>query len=504
MKNRNTQTHTFRIPPQAIEVEKHILGAIFLDRDALDEVSRVLTPADFYLERHTVIFQAAMALQAKHSQCDLITIRQEMTRQGTFEIVGDGYLMEISSEVVSSANAHQHAEIVKEKAISREVIARATKILEVGYDESKVGAELIDMAENEMYRASEMVRGARRGLIPMDQAVRRTIQQFADTVEGKSSRTRIGIPAIDDVMKGFRIGSLNVLAARPGMGKSALALQAAVQCGLPVPFFALEMTVEEEVERMIAQMDSSLNSDSLTDAAIIMAKKQVLADILKKVSNYPIEICDETDVTPAYMRSEIRRMKRKYGNLGIIVADYLQIIKAEATNRRRDLEVGSISTDLKRMAAEMSTPLLAVASLSRKCEERDNKRPIESDLREAGQIEFDAHSIIFLYQESRYNALALADEQLKNVTEALIVKNRGGRRGKTYMDFNGAGSFFHGLSLERQSYYSNFLAGKNFIDGQVNTGQDGLQGKFKKGPKSGNPAASWGKQTDMLPAGDKK
>lgn len=507
MKKHEAQA-AFRVPPQAIEVEKHVIGAIFLDHEAIDQVGRVLTADDFCLERNSMIYRAAEALQARRVPCDLITVKDELQRQGTFDLAGgDSYLMELSAEVVSSANAAQHAEIVKEKAVAREVIRRATWILETAYAGIFEGVDLVERAEQEMYKAGDMVRGQRRGLVPMVDAVKRLALRLDAVAAGKSDRVRIGIPAIDDVMKGFRRGSLNILAARPGVGKSALALQASVDCGLPVAFFALEMTIEEEVERMIAQIDPSLNPDTLTDAAVVIAKRELLTKILTRISDYPIEICDETDMTPAYMRSECRRLKRKRGELGLIVADYLQIIKAERQNKRRDLEVGGISTDLKIMASDLNVPLWAVASLSRKCEERDNKRPIESDLREAGQIEFDAHSIIFLYRESKYSAAAKADELIKNVTEALIVKNRGGRTGKTFMDFAGAASYFHALTMDRQAHYANFIAGNAFNgptkrEAAATNGQSGAGSKMKKGPKGGTPSADWGKQTALIqPAG---
>lgn len=492
---------SFRIPPQAIEVEKHVIGSLLLDHEAIDVASRMVSAQDFYFERHGLIFRAAESLQSARVPCDLITLKAELQRQGTFAEVGDAYLMEVSAEVVSSANVGQHAAIIKEKAIAREVIARATRIMEMAYGNIFEGVDLVERAEQEMYKAGDMVRGTRRGLVPMVDAVKRLAVQLDATAAGKSDRVRIGIPAIDDVMRGFRRGSLNILAARPGMGKSALALQASVACGLPVAFFALEMTIEEEVERMIAQIDPNLNADALSDPAVVIAKRELLVKIMARIADYPIEICDETDMTPAYMRSECRRLKRKRGDLGMIVADYLQIIKAERANKRRDLEVGGISTDLKIMASELNAPLWAVASLSRKCEERDNKRPIESDLREAGQIEFDAHSIIFLYRESKYSAPAKADELIKTITEVLMVKNRGGRTGRTLTDFDGAASYFRGLSMDRQAHYANFIAGKSFNgpDKKEAAASTGQASKIKKGPKSGTPSADWGKQIPMIP-----
>lgn len=491
---------SFRIPPQAIEVEKHVIGGLLMDPESMDTVSGILGNADFYLEKNKLIYRAIESLHIARVTPDLITIRDEMQRAGTFEeIGGDGYLMEIMQEVASSANIGKHAEIVKDKATLRQIIHMATRILESAYSGDHEAPKVIKQAEEGVYRLAEAARGAMEGLLDMQACVMRAAKQFDAIAKGTPMRTRLGVAAIDDVMHGLRNGSLNILAARPGIGKSALALQAAVACGQPVPLFSLEMLIEEEIERMMAHLDPNLNSNGVATQAQVLAKNQAIHAALEKLAKYPIEICDSSSVTVPFVLSECRRMKRKHGKLGMIMVDYLQMMEATGSFGRRDLEVGSLSGGLKKIGNELATPVLAVASLSRKCEERDNKRPVESDLRDAGQIESDAHGIIFLYRESKYSLKAKKDDRVKNLTECSIPKNRGGDTGRTLLDFNGAMSWFYPVSQDDHAYYLNFLRGGNFM-GEAKTGVDHeAKPSFKpKGrTKGGTPASDWGKQTSM-------
>ncbi len=502
MKNRQADEYEssgFRIPPQAVEVEKHVIGALLLDDEAMDIVARSLKPDDFYLEKHEWIFLAIQNLWTARVKPDMITVIDELKRMQRFDQAGgDGYMLEISSEVVSSANVGQHAEIVKDKSTLRQVIGMATRILEDAYSGNDRPKAVIKRAEDSVYKMGEAARGMMDGLVDMPNCVLRTAKQLDDLAAGKPNRVRMGIPAIDDIMRGLRFGALNLLAARPGIGKSALALQAAVACGEPVPLFSLEMMIEEEVERMMAHQDSSLNGDGISTQALVLAKKTAIHAALAKLSKYPIEICDSSKVSPQFILAECRRMKRKYGKLGMIMIDYLQLVKSMANSRSRESEVGGVSGDLKQIGNELASPVLAVASLSRKCEERDNKRPIESDLRDSGQLESDAHGIIFLYRHSKYNPKAKKDDMIRNITEVNICKNRGGVTGHTLLDFRGAMSWFYPVSANDQMYYQNFLKGQDFHgDADSNTTP-----KPKGGPRrpkgTPTPGNDWGDQVKAL------
>lgn len=475
----------FRVPPQAIEVEKHVIGGLFLDGDAVGGVTSILHKEDFYLEKNELIFRAIETLAAGRVTVDIITVTEELRRIGKLEQVGENYLMEISMEVVSSANIDHHAKIIKEKANLRKVITMATRILDRAYNDRDEPGSVLEYAESEIYLLGESTRGAMEGLIDMPTSVLRMLKQLEDTAAGKPNRMRIGIPAVDDIMRGFRFGGVYILAARPGFGKSAMALQAAVTCGLPVPFFSMEMMIEEELERMMAHEDPTLNANGIATQALVIAKQVAINEVLAKLSKYPIEFCDSSSLNIPFVRSECQRMKRKYGKLGMIGIDYLQMMEAVGSHGRRDLEVGSISTGLKKISNQLSTPVLAVASLSRECEKRDNKRPMPSDLRDAGQIESDAHGIIFLYRESAYSPKAKRDPRISNITEIIIPKNRGGETGRTLADFDGARSWFRSVSKDQQTYYQNFLSGKDF------NGEEGEEKKAPKGKPKGPPNGPW-------------
>jgi replicative DNA helicase len=457
----------FRVPPQAIEVEKHIIGALFLDREAAEEAFKILKPEDFYLEKHEELFRSAHRLFTNRKEVDLISVCDDLKKNNRFDIAGgDSYLMEISSEVVSSANIGQHADIVRDKSLLRMVIQTATKILEGAYSEEIDAKDLVKQSGESLYKLEEAARGATHGLVDMRTAVIRASNHFQAVANGEIMRTRFGISAIDSVIQGFRKSSVNIVAARPGIGKSALLLQAAVSCGKPVPIFSMEMLIQEEIERMMAHIHPELNSNGVATQAQVVAHAALIAATLEKLSKYPIEICDETSPTIPYMRSEVRRMKRKYGELGFTLVDYLQMIKPVGKFERRDLAVASISEGLKEISHDSGAPVISAASLSRECEKRDNKRPVESDLRDAGQIESDAHCIIFLYKEAKYSLKAKKDVRVKDIIEVSAPKNRGGDVGRTLLDFKGAQSWFHPVSHDDQKYYHDFLRGKFMDEGE--------------------------------------
>jgi replicative DNA helicase len=408
--------------------------------------------------------------------------------------------MEIGGNVVSSANIRQHAEIIKDKSTMRQVIRMATSILEDAYTDGEAPKAVIKRAEENIYRMGEAARGAMEGLLDMQGCISRTANRLNDLASGKPNRVRLGISAIDDIMRGLRFGSLNLLAARPGIGKSALALQAAVECKEPVALFSLEMMIEEEIERLMAHLDPSLNADGISTQALVLAKQEAIKAAFAKLSQYPIEICDSSKVTPAFILGECRRMKRRRGKLGMVIVDYLQMVKSASTQRNREAEVGGISGELKQIGNELVCPILAVASLSRKCEEREDKRPTDADLRDSGQLESDAHGIIFLYRHSKYNDRAKKDERIKNITEVKISKNRGGPTGQTLLDFKGSMSWFFPVAQSEQAYYQSFLSGADFQDGGGNTPTTAgkkYSGPSRKSKTTATPSDNWGSQADL-------
>jgi replicative DNA helicase len=450
----------FRIPPQALAEEKHVIGAALVDRDAQALAVERLTEADFYLDRHLAIFEALQAAQARGESLDGLTLTRALQASGKLaQAGGEAYLIEIAAEVVSAANVDLHIATLQEVAARRKLIAAATQCLELAYSSTKPIREIQNEAEAAILIAGE-TRGRASELKPMSMVIRQAAENWQAVADGRPSGLLSNFKPLDDIFLGFRPGKLYVLAARPGLGKSMLALQVAKQCEARVAHYSLEMLAVEQLERMVSQV-STLNSESLQSKAVLLAKARELKEAIETVGKYPIWFCDEPPITPANILAQCRRMKKKKG-LGLIVADYLQLIKGIGKFERRDLEVGSVSSFLKGITMKLEVPILAIASLSRKNEDRTDKRPILSDLRESGSIESDADGVIFLYREADYNAKAR--EHFANVTEIIVPKNRGGRTGRSLAYFDGAKSLFYPLDQQAAKAYMEFIGQKGAND----------------------------------------
>lgn len=457
-----------RVPPQAVEVEKHVLGGALLDPEPQALVLERLTADDFWLSKHAVIFGAIQLAHGRGGHLDLVGLAEALRASRRLEEAGgDAYLMEISAEVVTWANIDQHVATLQGHAARRRLIAAANRTLELAYDLAQPVREVQDKAEAEILAAGE-VRGRAAELKPMSVVLQAAVKNWKAVASGQPGGLLTHFQPLDEIFLGLRPGKLYVLAARPGLGKSMLALQVAKQCGQPVAHYSLEMLAVEQLERMISQV-SDLNSESLQSKNILLAKAQVLAKAVEAVSKYPIWFCDESPITPANILSQCRRMKKRNG-LGLIVADYLQLIKGIGKFERRDLEVGSVSAFLKSITMKLEVPILSIASLSRKPEERTDKRPLLSDLRESGSIESDADGVIFLYREADYNPKAKL--HFPNVTEIIVPKNRGGRIGRTLAVFDGAHSLFYPLEQSAAKAYLDFIGQRGSNDSlQKNQGR---------------------------------
>jgi replicative DNA helicase len=440
-----------RTPPQAVDVEKHVIGAAFLNPDAQAMVLERLTEDDFYLEKHAVIFRTLQ--EAKGTFLDLTGIIEALRVSKRLEqIGGDAYILDIDNSVIHDANTDLHIGILQGHTARRRIIRASTDAIEAAYDLSIPAKDAQEKAEAGILQAGD-VKGRASELKPMSMVLRQAIEGWQSIAKGEPGGLLSHFKPLDEIFLGFRPGKLYILAARPGLGKSMLALQIAKQCGAPVAHYSLEMLAKEQLERMISQV-CDLNSESLQSKNILEHKWPVLEVAIQSVRHLPIWFCDEPPITPANILSQCRRMKKKKG-LGLIVADYLQLIKGIGKFERRDLEVGSVSSFLKGITMKLEVPIIAIASLSRKNEERQDKRPILSDLRESGSIESDADGVIFLYREADYNAKAR--ELFPDITEIIVPKNRGGRTGRSLAIFDGAHSTFYPVDAAKAKEYMEFL-----------------------------------------------
>jgi replicative DNA helicase len=284
-------------------------------------------------------------------------------------------------------------------------------------------------------------------------------ETWSEIVKGENRGALCGLKAVDSIIQGFRPGKLIVLAARPGVGKSALALQIARQINRPVLIQSLEMLAEENAERLVSQITEGVDSYALRDAEQLIRHKASLSLAVTEISRLPVFISDRATKTPQQMMADARRIKRNHG-LDLMIVDYLQLCESSERESNRSLEVGKVSKYLKRIANDLGITVIAVSSLSRKCEDREDKRPIKSDLRESGDIEHDADAILMLYRESDYNKAAEDDPRIKPVTEFIWRKNRGGRIGRELATYDGPRLRFYDMPPDSESAYRGFMKSK--------------------------------------------
>lgn len=447
-----------RIPPHSIDLEKHVLGAALIENDACLAMLEKLRESDFYDPRHQAIYRASASISAGGGVCDALVV-SEALKAGAKPQNLDSVLMEITAEVVSAAAASEHIKRVKDLALRREAITAAGIMLESAWDSSRPVSEAVEAIQSQAMALGDAA-AVEGGLRTMREVLADCWREWHAAAAGKIVGVKTGISDLDAVLGAFRPGTLNVIAARPGFGKSMLALQIANTCGLPVAFYTLEMTSEEQAERMMSSEVEGLTAEGLRSAAVLQAKQYSITEALKKLAQSNIQMNDQTSTTMNQIASQCRRMKRTHG-LGLIIVDYLQLILVEGRGDSRVREVGQISKGLKRIANELRVPVIAIASLSRECEKRDDKRPILADLRESGEIESDAHAVVFLYRHSEYVQSFSDDDRLRAATEVIVKKNRGGKKGIVPTVFDGVRARFHPMAHIDKDYYRQALKGKN-------------------------------------------
>ena len=424
-----------KVPPQNIEVEQSILSAILIDNNTLPEVLEVVSEKDFYREAHRKIFAALLDLFERNEPADLITVTNILKEQGRLESVGGAsYLAELVDTVPMATNAAHYAKIIREKATLRQLIERAASITTRCFEDRGDVEEVLDFAERSIFDISEnKVRPAFHALADI---LNDTYKAVEDAVGNKILVTGVptGYHMLDEKTSGLQPSDLIVIAGRPSMGKTALALNiaqnASTQTGIPVGIFSLEMSKEQLSLRMLsseARIDSSRMRGgflSESDLARINRAAGTLYDL-------PIYIDDSPVISALEIRAKARRMKMEKG-LGLVIVDYLQLMRGRASAERRDLEISEISRSLKALAKEINIPVVALSQLNRKVEERSNKRPVLSDLRESGAIEQDADVIIFIYRDEVYNKKEGAADRTSEIN---VAKQRNGPTGTVKLTF---------------------------------------------------------------------
>jgi replicative DNA helicase len=437
-----------KIPPQNIDAEVSLLGAVLLDEEVLTQISDKVSADDFYDKRHQIIFQSMIRLYEHHSPVDLLTLSDDLQKRDELEKVGgSAYLTELTNMVVTSAHSEQYAEIVASKATRRRLIKAATDIAELGYKEEDQVQELLERAEGHLFSVSD--NNLKQDLIPIEQVLSASFDRL-DELHNDSSKLRgirSGFVDLDKMLAGFQRSDLIVLAARPAMGKTALALNfahnIAVQEKLPVLFFSLEMSKEQLVDRVLSE-ESGVDSWNIRTGNLTDEDFEKLGQAMGVLSEAPIYIDDTPGITVLEMRTKARR--HAHGQpLGLIIVDYLQLMSGGGRyGDNRVQEISEISRGLKLIARELNVPVIALSQLSRTVETRTPPHPQLADLRESGSIEQDADIVMFIYRDEYYNT----ETDKPHIAELMIRKHRNGATGTVELYFQAERTRF--MSLDKQ------------------------------------------------------
>ena len=428
-----------RVPPQDIDAEKSLIGALMLNSDALPSVLTVVKPADFYDQRHQVIFQAMMTLYDNHQPIDLLTLTTELRKQKKLRAVGGAtYLTELSNFAPTTSHAKAYAEIIERAAVRRKLIRAGTEIANKAYEDDADTSVLVGEAERELFDVSNKI--VRSDYVPMDQLLADAFDRIEELHKNKGALRglKTGFRDIDKKTAGLQKGDLIIVGARPAMGKTTFAQNLAYNIASinkrGVLFFSMEMAANEIVDRMISDV-SGVDNWKMRTGNLSSDEFARIGDAMSEMDEIPIFIDDTSSMTVMELRNKARRAVHDH-QIGIVIVDYLQLISgSERYAGNRVQEVTEISRGLKILARELEIPVIALAQLSRSVTGRDDPRPVLSDLRESGSIEQDADLVMFLHRPDYYKQND-DDYEETHITELLIAKHRHGAVGKIELYFH--------------------------------------------------------------------
>jgi replicative DNA helicase len=437
-----------KVPPQNIDAEKSLLGAVLIDEETLADITEHVTLKDFYEKRHSIIYDAMMRLYEKRKPVDLLTLTDELKRKSELEDVGgSAYLTELTNYVPTSAHAESYAEIVAQKAVRRRLIKASGEISEMGFNEDSTTQELLQQAEAELFSVSDQ--SLKQDLVSIESILTESFDRMEELHRNKGQLrgVRTGYRDLDNMTAGLQRSDLIILAARPAMGKTTLvtnlAYNVATIAKQPVLFFSLEMSKEQLVDRMLADA-SGVDAWNIRTGNLSDSDFSKLSDAMGEMAEAPIYIDDTPGVSVLEMRTKARRAAHEQP-LGLIIVDYLQLMQGTGRDGgNRVQEVSEISRGLKLLARELNVPVIALSQLSRSVEQRTPQVPQLSDLRESGSIEQDADIVMFIYREAYYNP----DTDRENITDLIIAKHRNGPTGKVELYFHPERLRF--MSLDRK------------------------------------------------------
>jgi len=420
-----------KVPPQAIDMEEAVLGAIMLEKEAVITILDILRPESFYKDSHRKIFKAVSDLSAREYPVDLYTVTEELRAHNELESVGGPvYLTQLTSKVVSAANVDYHARIVAQKYIQRELIRVSTEIQARSFDDTWDVTELLDYSENELFQIAEG--NIKREVAPINLVIKEAIREIEEA--GKREDALVGIPSgftrLDRLTSGWQKSELIIIAGRPSMGKTAFALSMArnmaIDHGKSVAIFSCEMSSIQLVNRLIIA-ETDIPSDKIRNGRLSEEEWKQLDTRIKKLVQAPIYIDDTPAISIFELRAKCRRLMAQR-KLDIVLVDYLQLMSGPENAGSREQEVSNISRSLKSIAKELNVPILALSQLNRSVEMRGGtKRPMLSDLRESGAIEQDADMVVFIHRQEKFGLMTFEDgSSTKGIAEIIVAKNRNG------------------------------------------------------------------------------
>ncbi|MFH0952692.1 MAG: replicative DNA helicase [Patescibacteria group bacterium] len=437
-----------KVPPQNIEAEQSVLGALLIDQESIVKIADIIRPSDFYKEKHGTIIQAMFDIYEKREPIDVLSLSNRLSEKGKLkDIGGRGYLAEMANRVPTASNIVHYAMIVQRKATLRRLLSAAGEITKLGYAEDDDIELVLDKAEHSLFDVSQ--RYLRQNFIPIKSVLNEAFDRI-DELHRESGKLR-GVPTgfvdLDSILAGLQKSDLIVLAARPSVGKTTLALDfarnVAVNAKVPVGIFSLEMSKEQLIDRLLCSQANvelwKMRTGRLTDEDDFSR----IGNAMGILSEAPIFIDDSAITTVMEMRTKARRLQTEHG-LGLIIVDYLQLMEGRSTSDNRTQQVAEITRSLKGIAKELNVPVLAISQLSRSTEARTPPIPKLADLRESGSIEQDADVVLFIYREAIHDK----ETEKPNIADILIAKHRNGPTGKIELYFDENQVTFK--NLERQ------------------------------------------------------
>ncbi|MEK9625309.1 MAG: replicative DNA helicase [Gammaproteobacteria bacterium] len=440
---------TSRVPPQAPEAEQAVLGGLLVDTRRWDEVADIVRGEDFYLRQHREIFSAIRALQEGGQPVDIVTTSEWLKNQGTLEPAGGlAYLGELANRTPGTTNVVAYAKIVRERSVLRALLEAAAEISEKAYQPEGLDTEaLIDFAERAVFGISDNDRRALSGFQSIQGLLTQAVDRIEELYQSGAGITGVstGFKDLDNLTSGLQDADLVVIAGRPSMGKTSLAMNlaenAAVGSKLPVAVFSMEMPGQQLAMRMLSSL-GRINAHRVRTGQLTQDDWPRLTSAMGLLDEAPIFVDDTPALTPSELRSRVRRLTREHGKLGLVIVDYLQLMQTGESSENRAVEVANITRALKVIAKEARVPVAVLSQLNRGLEQRPNKRPIMSDLRESGAIEQDADLILFIYRDEVYNE----DSPEKGTAEIIVAKQRNGPTGTVRLTFLGEYTRFENYS----------------------------------------------------------